>query len=343
MTETSMFWQGTSVGDSGTYDDNVFWDMMYLFHRGSGAECDTDVKNLGIYYSYKNKLEVSLVGVLNYTQIETGAALIDGTAYINSAAFNLLHPAAVTNPRIDYIVLRKNYSSTVTYSPGAGSADVGPYECRITRIEGVEAVAPIAPALIQDTARLTYWDIPIATVQVSTAAPVLSNVVNKREYMDIEEKTVFFPALAGYNVTDVAEINLSGTSTAYYSGGIELPDTKEAFATGRIMIPNDFAVYADIKTIIASTVGAGDAYIKADLSYAACDEALNTHTDTDAYSAETMVSNEQYCTKETEATSATALDVISATLTRDATNVLDTVAGSVHVLGFYLTYWGWKI
>ena len=184
MTEYSRPFPGTTIGDAGPYSVRDWWDAWGAL-IGAGVDFGRSVDyNIGVFYAIANRLAPSENGV--YIDIDTGAAVVDGAYYENDATVSIdvgggsARPSA--NPRIDYIVVRKNFQQAITYSPANSTATVGPREIRLTVIRGSEGAVPIAPSLTQDTTSTTYWDIPIATVQISTAG-VLSNFTDKREFV----------------------------------------------------------------------------------------------------------------------------------------------------------------
>ena len=152
----------------------------------SGIRTLASVANIGVFYSVANRLAVTSTGS-NDILVDTGAALVGGTFFRNPTAFgtanNIVSPAA--NPRIDRVVVRTNYSAAA-YAPtndATGDFAVPAYTSRITIISGAEAAGPVAPSLTQDTARATYWDIPLYQYQISTLG-VITALTDEREWAD---------------------------------------------------------------------------------------------------------------------------------------------------------------
>lgn len=191
MAQFSFPWPGVAPGDgedAGPYTAPQWWGRIVALLSGSGmVEATTplttsaDRDNLGVLAKVGNLLEVTNPAG-NDIQIDTGAAVIDGSVYYNDAALTLTIPLPTANPRIDRIVIRKNYTA-VTYDPAgdAGDEEVPAYTTRITRIVGTESATPTPPALTQDTSRGTYWDIPLAQFRISTAG-VITALSDEREF-----------------------------------------------------------------------------------------------------------------------------------------------------------------
>jgi len=180
MAQMSRPFPGTTIGDAGPYSVINWWDVWGAIGKGGvdfGRSADY---GKGVFGAIGNGLYPS-ENITNIN-VDTGAGLIDGLYCENTASVTVPIPAsgAGTN-RIDVIVVRKNYQQAVTYTPTGGAPTVPPRTTRITVIRGTEAVGPVAPSLTQDVTRTTYWDIPIASVQVSDAG-ALSNFTDLRQW-----------------------------------------------------------------------------------------------------------------------------------------------------------------
>lgn len=231
MAQFSLPWPGIAPGDgadAGPYTAMQWWErLVALFTCGgsvSTLDTDPDRYNLGVLARVGNLLAVTNP-IANNIQIDTGAALVDGVIAYNDAALTLTIPLPVTNPRIDRIVLRKNYTST-TYDPAgdAGDEEVPAYTARITRIVGIESTTPTPPALTQDTSRGTYWDIPLAQFRISTAG-VISALTDEREFApgwdeDHHSPNVaygMYHALYRVMVTDAIQADAAGNARGDYA------------------------------------------------------------------------------------------------------------------------------
>ena len=182
----SLPWQGIVGGagagdDSGRYTAGEWWSAWGIQQRasglvipGAGASLRTlaELTNVGIYYDVEDRLIVTDGGGF-VADVATGAALVEGTLFYENTARALNLPASKTC----YVVVRKNYSAVGYTPPGytAGDGVVPAYTCRITWIE--------SPAIIeQDTTRVTYWDIPLATVVTGVGG--ITSVTDTREWVN---------------------------------------------------------------------------------------------------------------------------------------------------------------
>lgn len=180
MAEYTRPWPGTTIGDAGPYTSNDWNDVWGTMENAGVWTGDPNRYDIGVFYQILNHLEPAVNGA--NIEVETGASLVDGLYHYCDSLVTVPIPASgAGTSRIDVIVVRKNYQQAITYTPGGGAPTVPPRTARITVIRGVEAVGPVAPSLTQDVTRTTYWDIPLAQVQVSDAG-VLSGFADLREF-----------------------------------------------------------------------------------------------------------------------------------------------------------------
>lgn len=144
MAESSRFWTTNNTGDGPTAGYSAA-----NFQQFVRETFITDTANEGVLYGIGNALAVS--GTSSPVAVASGAALVYGFYYTNDASLNVTIPTPASNPRIDRIVLRVSWAAQTV---------------RITRIAGTEAASPSAPAMTQ--VANTTWDIPLATVQITT-------------------------------------------------------------------------------------------------------------------------------------------------------------------------------
>lgn len=329
--ETSRPFPGTVIGDAGPYSAESWWDCWLAQSRAGGRLSAIANYDIGVFYAIANALEPAS----NVTEItvDTGASLIDGLYHENDASVAVPIPAATAagDSRIDVIVVRKNYQQAVTYTPGGGAPTVPPRTARITVIRGAEAVVPVAPSLEQDTTRTTYWDIPIAQVQVDDAG-ALSGFTDLREFVDAETKTILLQG-SGYNATDGAI--LFPDEYGYSMLGNKLSELHAYY-----IVPNDYISDMTI-TAVLRPGGAGNVYAKTKVRFAACADSYLTVALENGYSAVAVtVVNE--CEILVLNPVVAIGDIMSITVERNATNVLDTIGGVVYALGFKISYFGWK-
>jgi hypothetical protein len=266
MTQYSWPWQGQAPGDgadAGPYTAAQWWQRIVAFLQvggmvypsaGSPIKTETARDNLGVAPNIGNEMEVTNPANQD-VQIDTGAAIVEGEAYYNTAAVTLTLPLPSGDTRVDYIVIRKNYTA-VEYDPAndAGDEEVPAYTARITRIVGTEGAG--TPALTQSTDRTTYWDIPLATVSITTGGAV--TVTDMREWA---------PAWAPENliVADEAwQLRLEDAVTAaittiakiaHYTSGV----AADGFGAGlEFVLENDNGDYETAVDIIAKWIDASD-------------------------------------------------------------------------------------
>lgn len=154
MTESSRFFQGTSVGDAGPYSSDQFAEYVRdILHASArmtgygnrGPFIDSgDAPNVGLQVVATNPASTNVT-------VMPGAAVVDGTFYINDADEDLAIAAnASGNPRIDTIVLTKDSTAQTV---------------RMAVEQGTPAATPAPPALTQSAG--TEWQIPLADIAVS--------------------------------------------------------------------------------------------------------------------------------------------------------------------------------
>lgn len=159
MAESSMPWEGTTVGDATIAPYDASLEFAQILRAVSGA-CETP--NLGgVCRSVTNQLASSVAGAVSPVNINTGEAVVHGTFYQNTASVAIAVPNSVAS-RYDRIVLRKDWTAQTV---------------RLTRIQGVEGGG--VPALVQISG--TTWDIPICTVRVQVAVLTINS--DDREYL----------------------------------------------------------------------------------------------------------------------------------------------------------------
>lgn len=156
MTEKSYFWETTTgTGDSNTsgYDDATFFQLLRgLFSRTANLG--------GVSPDYQNELAVS--GTSSPVAVNTGAAVVYGIPYFNTASVNVAVATPASSTRIDRIVLRADWTAETV---------------RITKIAGTEGGAE--PSLTQSAG--TTWDIPLAKVSITTGGII--TLTDEREWV----------------------------------------------------------------------------------------------------------------------------------------------------------------
>lgn len=190
MSEVSYYWEpglGDAIGQSPYSGDlwNSIWRILF-------TSSDDDE---GVVNGVENGLEV--IGASGGTvSVDTGVAVVHGSPYKNPGiAKTLVLDAPVSDPRIDIIVLKKDW---------------GLRTIRMGIHKGVENVAPVAPTLTQTNGLL--WEIPLANVQIETDLTVV--VTDSREFC-ISPLTLSSPTGQAMELIETQDI--SGLATVTFS------------------------------------------------------------------------------------------------------------------------------
>lgn len=148
MAEISRPWDGIVLGDSGPYSDDQWTDVWATL-------LGPTIASEGVFRDQDSELNLSGLPATPIT-IEAGKALVDGSWYESTASVGVsLDPAPGVDPRIDRIVLRKDWALQTI---------------RITRIVGDEAASPVPKAITQVDG--TTWDIPLWQVHITTGGVI---------------------------------------------------------------------------------------------------------------------------------------------------------------------------
>jgi len=150
MAQQSWLWNtdGTGDGKIGGYTQ-ADWAIIAAI---LGACCGYE----GVAPAYRNELAPAANGA-NTVRVATGGAVVDGKPYDSSTAVDVNVPSAsgAGNTRIDRIVLRADWTAQTV---------------RLTRLAGVDAASPSAPAITQTPG--SVYDIMVCQVLVNTAGAV---------------------------------------------------------------------------------------------------------------------------------------------------------------------------
>ncbi len=152
MAESSLPWAGTVTGDFGPYSDDQWsdiWRKLFTLDRTTQ----------GVLRNYLN--ELAATGGTSPVAINTGAALVDGKFYENTASVNVVIPTPAGATRVDRIVLRKDFAAQTV---------------RITRVAGTEGAG--VPAITQTDG--TTWDLPLWQVSITIGGVI--TLTNDRAY-----------------------------------------------------------------------------------------------------------------------------------------------------------------
>ncbi len=237
MTQYSRPWAGTTIGDAGPYTAPHWWDVWQAFMKSSGAKVGTG--NLGIFYVIPGRLAVTSPAI-NTISVAVGAALVDGLYYESTAAETFTVPNATAGQvRDDRIVVRKTFSGATQ-------------TCRLVLLTGSEAPSPgpgTPPVLTQDTIRSTFWDLPLYRVSVTDAGVI--TLTDEREYVDVAQKSEYFPFEYGYSITGAVELSRD----ANYFMAMPDMETSEAYCSFRV--PEDYVSNLQLH-IVVSKVAIGN-------------------------------------------------------------------------------------
>ena len=221
MTELSRPWSGTTIGDAGPYSDDQWSDIFRTFLAHV-------IASQGVWEGQLNELIAT--GAVSPVAINTGRALVDGVWYESDASEDIAIATPAVNPRVDRIVLRKDWALQTI---------------RLTRIAGAESAAqvPPAPALTQIDG--TTWDLPLWQIHITTGG-VITLWHDEREMIGqyvpadfISDTEVLFvdDDFAGPNWVN-AEVRGPWSANIDASGGINAL-AEAGFGAGGITLDHD--------------------------------------------------------------------------------------------------------
>ncbi len=200
MAEKSIFWTTGATGDGATAYTQA---EVIRWMRQMWLADDTEE---GVQKGYENDLEPT--GAATPVAIDTGAAIIYGFPYWNTASVNVAIATPAGNTRIDRIVLRAGWAAQTV---------------RITLIGGAEG-AGVPPAITQTDG--VTWDLKICQVSITTGGVI--TLTDERDWVrpnigvdeNMLDASVAGDALTGGdgNVLDV----IAGTSLEISSDTIRL-------------------------------------------------------------------------------------------------------------------------
>jgi hypothetical protein len=240
MAESSHFWDGSNYASS--LLAMMFGDMLA---PGQAASA-------GVLKGVGNHLAVT--GSASPIAVNTGAALVNGRYYKNTASVNINVSTPSSATRIDRVVLRVNYSAeTITLQLLAGS-------------EG-----GAAPALTQIDG--TTWEISLAQVSITTGGVI--TLTNERKWCKVRGAFLkghimpFSGTFSGHYPVD-PDLGTADTDWHLCNGDTE----------GGVVTPNlaDQFVIAAGSTYTAGSSGGAATHTHGIGSYAAANESTHTHS-----------------------------------------------------------------
>lgn len=235
MTQSSYPWDGNGIGDASNspYDANEFALNFLAALTGFGKTA-----NYGPVKGYDNGanygLEVTQVTIASINvEVKVGAAIVRGTVFISDATETLAIAAnASGNPRIDTIILRKDYVLQTV---------------RLVVKQGTPAATPVAPTLTQ-TDGLT-WEIPLADINVANGFSTITNAViyNRQQWVNVGDGSYLDGMLNSSGGTleygdvvirDTAANSFTTTAVANHSraGGVVIDRSVANAAAGRLLL-----------------------------------------------------------------------------------------------------------
>lgn len=170
MTQRSLPYNGTTVGDAGPYSD-ADWQRLWQYIIGLGGVR----ANVGVFLGSGTQPYDGLrVQAQNPTttavDVLPGSALVQGIAYINDDTESFVIASnASGNPRIDTIVVQADYAQQ---------------ETRLALSQGTPAASPVPPTLTQSAGIM--WEIPVADIAVANGFTSISqsNITPRHEWVN---------------------------------------------------------------------------------------------------------------------------------------------------------------
>lgn len=208
MAEKSLLWDTNGTGD-GTGTGFTETDMLQLFRS-----LFTRTANMGgVAPDFLNELAVS--GTSSPVAVNTGAALVYGIVYWNTASVNVAIATPAVSTRVDRIVLRADWTAQTA---------------RITRIAGTEGAG--TPAMTQSAG--TTWDIPLATVSITTGGVI--TVTDAREWLlGTGDGTIDATKLASDAVTTAKILDANVTTAKIADGAVTASKLTDGAALSEIL------------------------------------------------------------------------------------------------------------
>lgn len=325
MAQTSFGWPGDSgaggVGDCGPYTANAYTDLYERLFTSSSVD-EAVIPNIGN--------ELAVTGSATPLSVNTGAALVNGKWYNNSAAVSLAISTPAASTRIDRVILRVDYTLQTV---------------RLVLLAGAEGGA--APTLTQTDG--TTWEVSLAQASITTGGVV--TITNERVFLhfntDIETamiedsavtavkianrtRTILVQAPSAYNYTD--SIDLIGAQA-----GWTMIDAKLTLCYAWLQLPPDWVSGLTVKAVVESTAS-GYVYTTGNVRVGKAGQAYTTHSDSKAGGVEAVTANQiaELCT--VTPSSLEAGDYLHMLFQRDATQVGDDTSVDLYFKGFLVSY-----
>lgn len=307
MTEKSFWWNSHTLGDAvyAPYD-------MTQWAATEKWKFLPDPNLQGVIGGTLNSLEVTATIGANIS-INTGAALVNGRLYVSDAAVTF----AVAGNSVFWLVGLQSTEAAQTIR----SFCRGPYGSSALALASLIHVAG------------GVWEIPLAVV-FTTAGGLVDSITDNRYYtIRPALKSVFVPAIAGYNTTDGTDIVRNNEI------GVALINNKACSAFGSFAVPQDYLQSIEINAIGIAD-GSANVYVTTSVQHNEIGETYNTYADVVGYAAVTIVSQVNTIVGSVFPTSYVEgrIDVITFQTTRDGVHALDTHAGTLYISGWLVKY-----
>lgn len=259
MTETSRFWDGTTVGDAATaapYDAGSEFAKVMMSISGT----DADTNKGGVFLSDLSELAPTNPSSTT-VRIASGRAIVWGSWYENDSNVDTTPAAPAASTRIDRYVLRKDWAAQTI---------------RVTRIAGVEGGG--APALTQNAG--TTWDYPLC--QASTTTGGVVTITDERTFAGGSITTSYVPGAATYTAGTAgtwAEPALEATDTVIPTETRKFDAASDEKVTFTLDVPDSYngsSIPIKVKWFANATSGAARWALR--VTPVADGEAMNTAT-----------------------------------------------------------------
>jgi len=235
MAETSYFWGGTTVGDHGPYDDDMFSDFIRkLFTMDRTLQ--------GPILGYANALAVNNPAGTTI-RVATGAAVVDGKFYESTANedFAVSAPGGGTNYYT--VVLTKDFAAQTVRSAILGP-DPAAYPA-VTQVDGTTWEIMLAHVTITSGGLITVTDVRsycafsslITSAMLGTGTVVNANLGNASvDALKLATDAVETLKIKALNVTPA---KLSAAAFPTTATG-DLPVASGAATLGRLGVGTDY-------------------------------------------------------------------------------------------------------
>ena len=314
MTEMSYLWGGKVTGDAQTalggapYSDDEWaylWSFLLQYDRTTQGPIITNragyTGNLFVTNSSGTTIRVA-----------TGAAIVDGRLYTNSA--NIDEDMDGQGTGYYTVVLQKHEANQ---------------EVRVV-ILGPDVGAP--PVATQSAA---VWEISIATFHFDDGTDTISALTDTRAPTNKPLTRKFFvQATRGENATDGGELDTD------HDQGIVTPASKNVSVWGNFIVPMDFGSNMTLTAVIGGGTGSGNLYMYNRGIYAACGEWSSTHNDATALTIIAQVTSNIHCFLELSLGDAAIDDVVKCDFYRNGAHANDT-GGDAYFAGWIVEYTPW--